>query len=168
MSDIDLSKYTDDELLEMLKQKQKEYLILTQSERVAKMILDYYGEELLAGKYHDRVNREYDVLYRRAARKKLFNEPLTVSNLGIPKYSVIARLEDSRDELLANGDPRVYQYSRMIEDISDNIKYCFYQTTIVYKDGYLYLVDDDSKEETLITKDSLANFLEGGKKKTLE
>jgi hypothetical protein len=34
MSDIDLSKYTDDELLEMLKQKQKEYLILTQSERV--------------------------------------------------------------------------------------------------------------------------------------
>ena len=158
----------NDKLLEMLRLKQQEYIILTQSERIAKMIINYYGEELFFSKYHDRVNREYDELYTKAVRNNLLvDNPIAVNNIGIPINCVIARLEDSRDELLANNDQRYLSYSRLLMDVFDDIKYLFYYTTIVYRDGYLYFVEDKTKEETLVTKESFNNFFGRQKKKTL-
>ena len=164
---LDLTKYSDSEVKAMLKEKQKEYMILIQSEKVAKMILDYYSEEFFTSAYHTRVNNEYYLIYERAAKKNLLPEdPNYQGELGIPTRAVIARLEDSRDELRINNDARYLPYSNHLVDIVDNITYSFYNTTICYKGGYLYLVDENN-EERLLDKNSLAELLEHQKKKTL-
>ena len=169
---FDLSKYSDDEILSMLKQKQKEYFLLIQSEKVAKMILDYYGEEFLTSKYHYRVNSEYYLIYEKAAKKNLNSSSINyINGLGIPTYTVIARLEDSRDELKRNSNQsnmedvkKYFEYSRHLDDIIDNIKLALYYKTIIYRDGYLYFKSEN--EETLITKESIKDLFENQKKKT--
>lgn len=164
---LDLTKYSDSELLNMLREKQKEYIILIQSEKVAKMILDYYGEEFFTGAYHTRVNNEYYLLHERAAKKAfLSNDPYFINEtkIGIPLRTVITRLEESRDEVLKNDKSKYAEYSIHLTDIVGDINYNFFNKTIYCRDGYLYLTNDN-EDEIPFTPDLLKEIMENGKVK---
>lgn len=162
---LDLTKYSDSEVLSMLKQKQKEYMLLIQSEIIAKKVLEHYGEEFYTSSYHTRVINEHYLIYERALKKDLLKNIEAITTIGIPIYTVIARLEDSRDELKRNNDQRYFEYARLLDDITDNLKIIFYYKKILYREGNLYIVDGDKEE--LLDKELLDNLLEEAKKKTL-
>lgn len=164
---LDLTKYSDTELLNMLKEKQKEYIILIQSEKVAKMIMDYYGEEFYTGPYHTRVNNEYYLIYQKVTKKFNLSKDSNFINetkIGIPLRTVITRLEESRDELLISDKSRYLEYSMHLADIVDDINYNFFNKTIYCRDGYLYL-KNDNEDEIPFTPDLLKEIMENGKVK---
>ena len=164
---LDLTKYNDREILAMLKEKQREYMLLIQSEIMAKMILNHYGLEFFTSTYHSRVNKEQYLIYECAKKRNLLTKDLlgTVS-FGIPTNTIIERLIESCDELKCNDNPDYFNYSRSIDSIRDDIKYYLAGITVMYKDGYLYFVNENNDYE-LITNESLKRKFSNEKQKTL-
>ena len=97
---IDFKGYSDSEILRMQREKKKEYIALIQSEKIAKKLLNYYNESLYTSNYHYRVNSEYYLLNERVTKKRLVGEQNEEDNIiKIPLSSIIARLEDSKNQL---------------------------------------------------------------------
>jgi hypothetical protein len=166
---IDFSRYSDEDVLSMLREKQKEYIILIQSEKIAKMLLNFYHETIYTGKYHYRVNSEYYMLHERAIKKNLISDNMPSQIFEIPISSVISRLENSCDELFSNDNENYVDYLKKVKEIINKINPLFANLTISYNDGYLYIIDSCG-ESTLIDDDVINNLLENGtiKKKTLK
>lgn len=156
---IDFSKYSDEEVLSMLREKQKEYIILIQSEKIAKMLLDCYHESMYVGKYHYRVNSEYYLLHERAVKKNLISNTIPPLNFEIPISSIISRLENSCDELFSNDSTNYVDYLKTVKIIIETIKSLFANASIFYNDGNLYLIDSCGKT-TLIDNNTIINLLE--------
>ncbi len=153
---VDFSKYPSDEVLKMLREKQKEYIILIQSEKIAKRIMNYYGKDLYTSNYHSRVNNEYYLLYERATKKNLISNDNNDVIVGIPYQSIIARLIESQDEVLKNDKDSYYEYRILVDKVADKIKKVFYGMAIIYKNGYLYM-NNGNEEEILLDNEFLDN-----------
>lgn len=163
---LDLTKYSDSEIISMLKEKQKEYILLVQSEKVAKMILDYYKEDFFASKYHIRVNNEYYLLYERVQKKNLLSEmPKITTQLEIPINMVVSRIEASSIELRDNNDSNYLSYYRSIQNIISDVETKLYDATFIYRDGNIYLIMDN--QELILTSELINNIFNQEKKKTL-
>ena len=161
---IDFSNYSDNEVLNMLKEKQKEYIILIQSELIAKKVMNYYGKNLYTSEYHSRINNEYHLLHERVMKKIVHPYDIpNISNINIPIYSIIYRLDKSREILLDHNHESYIDddYNMTINMAIYKIKTIFKDTTIEYKDGILYAIKDD--EYTIIDDNYLDNLLSGSK-----
>ena len=137
---IDFSKFSGQEIKMMLREKQKEYIILIQSEKIAKEILGTYNEPLYATNtdYLYRVNKEYYSLCRYAQKKHaVTNEDLEHVYVSIPLNSIIARLEDNN-----RNEEKKELYNEIINDFNDS----FQGINIYYKDGFLFFKKENEEE----------------------
>lgn len=154
--DIDYSKYSKDEVLKMLNEKQKEYVILLQSEKLAQMLLDKYNGDFYTSSYHTKLKIENYALLKEAQSRNLkTSNPLNC--IGIPNYCVLQRLVDSRDEAKALDDINYHNYDILIDNVSDYFKIAFYGKKILWKDGELYVTLSGDKE--LLLDDEAFNYL---------
>lgn len=161
---IDFSNFTDSEILRMQKEKKKEYIILIQSEKIAKILLNYFGESLYTTNYHYRVNTEYYLLYERVAKKKIVSDEIFEDSvIRIPISSVISRLEESGKELQKINKSLYPSYSLIISQIIDIIKDL--DIVIIYQDGDLKI--DKDGDMVLVNDEEIKNLLIKGKRKTL-
>lgn len=159
---VDFSIYPSEEIIKMLREKQKEYIILIQSEKIAKRFLNQYEKEFFISNYHSRINNEYYLLYERAVKKNLIDvNAIKDINIYIPIQSVILRLEESQEEVLKNNRNEYIDYKLIVDEISEKIKMYFNNSTILYKEGYLYLIND---QEEMLMDEALNKLFE---KKTL-
>ena len=142
---IDYSRYSKDEVLKILNEKQKEYVILTKSEMLAKLLLDKYIADFYTSSYHTKLKIENHEVLREAQRRNIkTSNPL--DGIGIPNHCVLQRLEDSRDEAKKLDDINYRNYVILIDKASDDFKIAFYEKKILYKDGQLYVFLPDDKE----------------------
>ena len=156
---IDFSNYSDTEILRMQKEKKKEYIILIQSEKIATKLLNYYGSSLYTTNYHYRVNSEYYLLQERVIKKKiaLYDEEVNPI-IKISIESIIARLNDSKSELLKINSSLYEQYNIIVNEIIDKINNLdlsiFYHNGTLYalKDGEEIILDDNNINELLNSK----------------
>ena len=156
---IDFSNYSDTEILRMQKEKKKEYIILIQSEKIATKLLNYYGSSLYTTNYHYRVNSEYYILQERVIKKKiaLYDEEVNPI-IKISIESIIARLNDSKSELLKINSSLYEQYNIIVNEIIDKINNLdlsiFYPNGTLYalKDGEEIILDDNNINELLNSK----------------
>lgn len=147
---IDFSMYSSKDIRNMLREKQKEYIILIQSEKIAKAILSEYNERFYANvtEYHYRINKEYFSLYECAIKKQaVTNDELKAVNVLVPLSSIVTRLEENYN-IIGDSSKREL-YNQIIE----RIKTYFADMDLTYKDGYLYLINGD--EEIMFDNDSL-------------
>ena len=148
---INFSDYSTIDILRMQKEKKKEYIILTQSEKIAKLLLSYYGQSLYTTNYHYRVNSEYNLLQERVTKKRLLSDyNVNDDIIRIPITSIVLRLKDSENELAKINKLLSPTYSNIINEIISTIKDL--DITILYANGNLYSITEE--EEILIDDNS--------------
>lgn len=157
---LDLSNFTDNQLLLMHKEKKKEYLILIQSEKIATVLLNHYNESLYTNNYHYRVNTEYYLLQQKAMKKRMISEDNNPV-IKITMNNVVTRLKDSKNELTKVNQSHSLEYSAVIDEIIDKIKDL--DIIIFYQDGRLWTEINGQEEE--LNNDKLVNILVGEKSK---
>ncbi len=141
-NNFDLSQYSDREIIRLQKEKKKEYIILIQSERIAKKLLNNLGESLFTTNYHYRLNTEYYMINERVAKKKIKIDDNDEMVIKIPRTSIICRLLESKNVLLKNGSESYERYSDVIDELIKKLNNM--TISIIYKDGDLYFIDYDN------------------------
>ena len=155
---IDFSVYSGQDIKKMLREKQKEYIILIQSEKIAKKVLNKYNECLYPTEYHNSLNKEYYMLYETARKKQaITSEEINDINVLIPIDSIIRRLEENY--FLLKSEEKKELYERIINDFSTT----FNGVEILYENGFLYYITDNKK---VILNDELFDNILNGKEYT--
>ncbi len=163
-SNFDLSQYSDREIIRLQKEKKKEYIVLIQSERIAKKLLNSLGESLFTTNYHYRLNAEYYMINERVAKKKIMVDDEEVI-VKIPRTSIICRLLESKNVLLKNGSESYERYSDVIDELVKKLSNM--PISIIYKDGDLYFVNIDNTE-VLIDDNTFNEYFDIAEKKQLK
>ncbi len=155
---INFTYYTDSDIIRMQKEKKKEYIILIQSEKIAKQLLEKYGQKLLTSDYHYRINYEYYELQERVLKKKLFKEEDNNISVKIPLNSIILRLEESKCEVFKTNVDIYPTYSDIVDEIIGKINST--ELSIIYHNGSLYLIDENM-EEVMTTDEAISGLIMG-------
>ncbi len=152
---IDFKNFPGRDIKIMFREKQKEYIILIQSEKIAKLILNEYHKPLLTTNYHYRVNKEYYSLYECAQKKQaIIKEELDNVIVSIPYASILRRIEENF-ELDETTDKEIYQ------EIMSETKRMFNDKELTYENGYLYITYNNEKK--LVDDDLLKSINANGK-----
>ncbi len=150
---IDFKNFSGKDIKTMLREKQKEYIILIQSEKIAKMILDDFKEPYQTTEYHYRLNKEYYTLYQCAIKKQaITNDEFNNITISIPISSIIKRFEENTE---FSDD---YEKKTLYKQIINDFEKTFNNVEIIYENGFLFFTTED-KEKILLDKDTLKEYV---------
>ena len=169
-SHVNFKKYSNIKIEKLYKSAYKEYLINTETEKIAELFLKRFDESLRLTRFSKNTKVKYYELQKEIYKREL-KPDIKTDNIIIPLYCIIDRIKDNRNHVIdyfkrfsnkyegycgnnewdieeitskknhSGINIKIKEVNEKYARIINNVMSLLYDKEIVYKDGIVYVVD---------------------------